>query len=415
MGGFIMKKKTALEISVEQVLGELGKAGYCQSTIRNFKKVYERLLKLATIMQTDTLSDFLADHFANDSAHTRTGQYCHSRKKLHKSCIKMLREYEERGYVGWQLSRESKVDKPATTELQDMHTHFLAHLRAEQKSKNTSESYRNISCKFLIFIEHLGYTDLKAVPLESIHEFFNELRNTWEAGSLRTAASGLRSFLNFAEDGSRLLTAVPGQLLRKRTIIPVLTQDEEHAVWDVLQTDAVSSRDKAIMTLALLTGLRAADILTLKLRDIDWQRDVIYIIQKKTNEPLVLPLLPAMGNALVRYIANERPTSDSPFVFLSCNAPHQPLKEHASCYAVVKKIFSCAGIRLGNELKGTRLLRHHIASKMLRRGVALQTISSTLGHVNPDTTDIYLTTDEERLRDCASTLALIPMKVEGLL
>lgn len=409
-----MVKKTTLKSSVEKVLEELGKAGYCPSTIHGFKKVYERLLKSAAIMGTETLSHDLVEHFVNDSAHTRTGQYCHSRKCLHTSCIRKLREYEEKGYVGWQPSRDSKVDKPATIKFQELHTHFLAFLQAEKKSKNTTESYRNISCKFLIFIEELGYTNLKAVPLESIYKFFNKLRGTWEAGSLRTAASGLRSFLSFAEDGNRLIAAVPDKLLRKRTIIPVLTQEEEQAVWNVLQTDAVSSRDKAIMLLALLTGIRAVDILSLRLKDIVWHGDVINIVQKKTNEPLVLPLLPGIGNALVRYITNDRPKSDSPYIFLSRNAPHQPLKEHSSCYTIVRKIFSCAGVRVNNELKGTRLLRHHVASKMLRKGVAVQTISSTLGHVNPNSADVYLTTDEEKMRDCALTLAVIPMKVEGL-
>jgi site-specific recombinase XerD len=326
----------------------------------------------------------------------------------------MLREYEEKGYLGWLPSRENRVEKPITMGFQGLHAQFLTHLRVEQKSANTLDSYRNISCKFLIFIENMGYTNLNVVHLESISEFFRELRHTWHVGSLRTAASGLRSFLSFAENGSRLLTAVPGHLLRNRSILPVLTQDEEQAIWDVLQTDAVSSRDKAIMTLALLTGLRAVDIVALRLRDIDWHSDVIHIIQKKTKEPLVLPLLPAMGNALAMYISKDRPSSDSPFIFLSCNAPYQPLHGHTGCYAIVRKIFLCAGVRAGKELKGTRLLRHHVASKMLRKGVALQTISSTLGHVNPGTTDIYLTADEEKLRDCASTLTLIPMKVEEL-
>lgn len=266
----------------------------------------------------------------------------------------------------------------------------------------------------MIFIEALGYTDLKSVPLEIIRKFFDALTTTWQAGSLRTAAAGLRSFLRFAEDDSRLLTIIPEKLLRKRTIIPVLTQEEEKAVWDVLQTDVVSTRDKAIMLLALLTGIRAVDILNLKLGDIDWQGDIINISQQKTNKSLVLPLLPAIGNTLVRYIMNDRPESNSPYVFLSCNAPHKPLKEHSACYAIVRKIFARAGVRSANELKGTRLLRHHVASKMLRKGVALQTISSTLGHVNPDSTDIYLTTDEEKLRECASTLSIIPMKVRGL-
>lgn len=409
-----MAKKTTLESSVEKILEELGNAGYCPSTVQLFKKVYERLLKSAAIMRVDTLSDELVEHFVNDTAHRRTGQYCHSRKKLHTSCIRKIREYEEKGYFGWQPCKDSKVDKPSSIKFQELHTCFIEFLQAEKKSKNTIESYRNISCKFLMFIEKSGYTDLKVVPLESTLKFFDKLRETWEAGSLRTAASGLRSFLRFAEDEKRLISALPDKLLRKRTIIPVLTEEEELAVWDVLQTDTIFSRDKAIMTLALLTGIRAVDILNLRLKDIDWQGDVINIIQKKTNEPLVLPLLPIIGNALVRYITHDRPRTDSSFIFLSRNAPHVPLKEHSSCYTIVRKIFTQAGIRVNNELKGTRLLRHHVASKMLRKGVAIQTISSTLGHVNPNSVDVYLSTDEEKMRDCALTLAVIPMKVEGL-
>jgi hypothetical protein len=169
-----MRMKSTLEGKVERVLEELERTGYCQSTIHIFKKVYARLLKAAAIMQVDTLNCALADHFANDSAHSRTGQYCHSRKKLHQSCIRMLREYEENGCLGWQPSRESRVDKPTTSEFEDLHTQFLMHLRAEQKSKNTLESYRNISCKFLIFIENRGHIDLKAVLWKlSLHSSTN--------------------------------------------------------------------------------------------------------------------------------------------------------------------------------------------------------------------------------------------------
>jgi len=409
-----MKKKTDLEISIEKVLEALRKADYSQSSILLFQRVYGRLLKCAANMKIDKFCDELADEFENDTANQKTGEYCHSRKRLHSSCIRKLRECEEKGYVGWKPSVESKFDKPTTNEFQDIHTKFLEHLTTERKSKNTIDSYRNISCKFLNFIERLGYTDLRTVPLELIPEFFCKLRSTWDSGSLRTAASGLRSFLNFVEDGSRLLTAVPNKLLKKRSIISVLTAEEEQAVWDVLKKNVVSLRDKAIITLSLQTGIRAVDIVNLKVSDINWVNDVISISQSKTNEPLVLPLLPAIGNAIAEYIVNERPKTESSYIFLSCNAPHKPLKDHASCYAVIKKIFSLAGIRTGNELKGTRLLRHHMASKMLKKGVAVQTISLTLGHVNPNSVDIYLTTDEKRLRECALPLSVIPMNVGEL-
>ncbi len=411
-----MEAKTALEISVLKVFDELEAANYCQSTILNFRRIYNRLLKKAAEMQIDTFCDELAECFVNDSANRKTGAYCHTRKCLHNSCIRKLRECKEKGYVGWKPCVESKIDKPTSPEFQNVHSKFIEHLETEGKSNNTVDSYRNISCKFLIFIERLGYTELRTVTGEAIHDFFIDLRGTWSPGSLRTAAAGLRSFLNFAAPESKLLAAVPEKLLRKRSIVPILTPEEEQAVWDVLKTDALSSRDKAIMLLLLLTGLRAVDIVNLKLGEIDWKCDAININQKKTGEPLVLPLLPAIGNAMARYIINDRPRSDSPYVFLTHKAPHTRIKDHSCCYAVVRNIFTRAGIRLdSDEPKGTRLLRHHVASKMLKSGVAVQSISLTLGHIDPNSVNIYLTTDDTKLRACALPLAIIPMKVGGLL
>ena len=365
-------------------------------------------------MHTDVFTDSLAEYFINDSASVKNGRYCHSRKRLHDSCIRKIRECEEKGYVGWKSCVESKIKKPATFEFQAILTKFLSFLKEEMKSKNTIDSYRNISSKFLVFIEKQGIKCLSTVPLKCIPEYFRELRGTWDPGSLRTAASGIRSFLGFAKHGNRLLAALPKNLLRKRTIIPILTPQEEQSVWDVLKTDAVCFRDKAIMVLSLLTGLRAVDILNLKLGDIDWKCDIISITQRKTGKALALPLLPSIGNALAKYIIKDRPPSNSPHIFLSINAPFWPLKEHTSCYAVIKKIFYRAGIRAGNEIKGTRLLRHHIASKMLRSGVGIQSIALVLGHADPNSSDIYLTTDENKLRDCALSLFKIPMNVRSL-
>lgn len=411
-----METKTALEISVLKVFEKLEAANYCQSTISVFRRIYNRLLKKAAEMQIDTFCDELAECFVNDTANRKTGAYCHTRKCLHNSCIRKLRECEEKGYVGWKPCVESKVDKPTSTGFQNIHTKFIKHLRTEGKSNNTVDSYRNISCKLLIFIERLGYTELRTVTGEAIQDFFIDLSDTWSPGSLRTAAAGLRSFLNFAEAESKLFTAVPEKLLRKKSIIPILTPEEEQAVFDVLKTEAVSSRDKAIMFLLLFTGLRAVDIVNLKLSEIDWKCDAINISQRKTGEPLVLPLLPAIGNAMGRYIINDRPRSDSPYVFLTYKAPHRRINDHSAIYAVVRKTFVLAGIRLGsNELKGTRLLRHHVASKMLKSGVAIQSISLTLGHINPNSVDIYLTTDDTKLRACALPLSGIPMKVGGML
>ncbi len=151
-----MGTPTTLEDMVAQVLEALKHTGYCPSTIRNFKKVYGRLLKLAAVLHTDTLTQALTDRFVADSVHTRTGQYCHSRQTLHRAALRKLTEYADTGCLGWPPRRERRVETPTTPGFQDVHRQFLTHLRAEQKADNTVDSYRNISCKFLVFLENSG-------------------------------------------------------------------------------------------------------------------------------------------------------------------------------------------------------------------------------------------------------------------
>lgn len=409
-----MEIKTALEISISQVLDALGAAGYCPSTISFFEIAYKRLLKRAGNLHIDTFCEVLAESFLGDTVSSRTGTFCRSREEFQGSCIKRLRECEAKGYVGWMPQKTRGYAKPTFPEFRNFHEDYLKHLRSERKSINTIDSYRNIARLFLSFLERTGRTDLRTVNADSIHDFIVDIGRTWDSGSIRTAASGLRSFLDFADVGSDLQRAIPVKLPRKTTIIPILAPEEELAVWSLLKTDVVSARDRAILVLLLLTGLRAVDIVSLKLSEVDWTNETIRINQKKTNAPLVLPLVPAIGNALARYILQERPKSKSPYLFLTSLAPCTPLQGHTTCYAIVRAVFRQAGIRLGGELKGTRLLRHHMASKMLRSGVAIQSISLTLGHVNPNSADVYLTTDDKKLRECALPLTGIPFKVGGL-
>jgi integrase len=126
-------------------------------------------------------------------------------------------------------------------------------------------------------------------------------------------------------------------------------------------------------------------------------------------------LVPVIGNAIATYITKDRPKTNLPYVFLSRVSPHGAIADHAGCYSVIKNIFQIAGIRIGSDkVKGTRLFRHSVASKMLENGVAVQTISSVLGHSNPSTTDVYITTHKEKMRQCALPVSVIPMNVRGL-
>jgi integrase len=247
-----------------------------------------------------------------------------------------------------------------------------------------------------------------------VPSFFQHLLSRYRPTSIRIVASHVRSFLEFAEGGERLLPLVPSRCARNKPIIPILSDQEYAALKRALDGPEISLRDKAIILLALRTGLRSVDIAGMRLSDIDWVGDTIAVSQSKTRRPFRLPLTADVGNALSAYILTERPQAAVPYVFLRSLGPHRPLSGHSACYALVRKAFAHAGIRVGTERKGLHVFRHSVASRMLSRGVPLTTIASVLGHANKASTGVYLATDEVRMRECGLPLAGLPLGGGGV-
>lgn len=153
------------------------------------------------------------------------------------------------------------------------------------------------------------------------------------------------------------------------------------------------------------TGLRTIDIIELMLNDIDWRRKTITVIQKKTNRPLVLPLLSEVGNSLADYILNGRPESNDMHLFLRNYSPYIGFQNPYSCSIVIKKYMKIAEIRPQNRnSKGAHSFRHSLASRLLNYETPLTVISSVLGHSDKQSTKKYLSTDLEHLRNCGLTL-----------
>jgi len=291
----------------------------------------------------------------------------------------------------------------------------MENLKFCDRSENTIQSSKNLVRQILLFLEDNGFVTFSMVTLNMVPSFFQHLLATYSPTSIRTVASHIRSFLRFTEEGEKLLPLVPSHCIRNKPIIPILSNKEHDAVKSILRTHNVSFRDKAIIQLALRTGLRSVDIVGIKLSDIDWVNDTVAIIQSKTGNPFTIPLTTDVGNSLSSYILNERPKIDNPYVFLRSIAPFKPLSGHSACYFLVRKIFHQAGIRLGNERKGIHVIRHSAASRMLSKGVPVTIISSILGHSSKTSTDIYLATNENKMRECALSLTEIPMNCGGLM
>ncbi len=160
-------------------------------------------------------------------------------------------------------------------------------------------------------------------------------------------------------------------------------------------------RDYAIFLLITTYGLRASEIVSLKLDDIQWRLGTIHISVPKTATPLLLPLTDSVGSSLVAYLRHGRPSLPYREVFLRCRAPEGVLKPTA-----ITEAFQSMVRRSGMSIpyQGVHCLRHSYAVRLLRQGVSLKTIGDVLGHRNAESTCVYIRLAVEDLRDVALSL-----------
>ena len=166
------------------------------------------------------------------------------------------------------------------------------------------------------------------------------------------------------------------------------------------RSSAVGKRNYAMVLLASRLGLRASDIAALRLDDIDWNRNVINICMQKTDKEIELPLLVAVGDAIIDYLKNGRPRSECRQIFLSCRAPFRPLEKGSSGSAVSRAMVA-SGIKTEGKHHGPHSLRHSLATAMLSNGESMPVISEALGHRSTEATMAYISVDMSTMKRCA--------------
>ncbi len=159
------------------------------------------------------------------------------------------------------------------------------------------------------------------------------------------------------------------------------------------RTTAVGRRDYAILQFLLAYGVRGQQICSLSIEDICWRRDTIAFAPLKQGRRIEVPLIPAVGEAILAYLRCGRPHTDSRRVFLRSRPPFTPL---ISISSLVVRAFEKTGVPSPHH--GSHALRHAWATRMLAEGRPLKTIADLIGHRSLETTRIYTKVDFVRLR-----------------
>jgi site-specific recombinase XerD len=165
-------------------------------------------------------------------------------------------------------------------------------------------------------------------------------------------------------------------------------------------TTPTGKRDKAVLLLIALLGMRGEEVRTLELKHVAWRSGEIRLPRTKTQRAKVLPLPQEVGVALAAYILHGRPRVSSPTVFLRHAAPRCPLSEPAAVSRIVARCIIRAGIPDPGR-PGVHLLRHSLATRMVNSGVPIKQIADVLGHRSINTTAIYTKVDLIHLAEVA--------------
>lgn len=250
-----------------------------------------------------------------------------------------------------------------------------------------------------------GDVSVKAFDATMIRSFLLEHIRGRSGEYARLLATALRSFFRFlflcGDLPTDLSASVPTVCKPRRAAMSAFLSPEEidRVIAATDPATLTGRRDYAVLLLLARLGLRAGEIVLLELDDIHWRTGEIVIRGKgRVVEPL--PLLADIGEALARYLREDRSASESRRVFQRVYPPHVGLTGPAAIGHIVRGALARAGVRRSGR-GAAHLFRHGLATQMIRRGASLTEISEVLRHRSLNTTAVYAQVAFEALRTVA--------------
>ena len=262
----------------------------------------------------------------------------------------------------------------------------------QHRGRRTTHQLENALGRFVQWMTTTGgLTELYQLTPVVLREDLSSLHQ-FRRATIAVHASALRGWLGYLRlQGLVAIDLGPAVVLPRLAAInvppPVWDKPTvERLLGSVDRSTRLGKRDYAMLLLAARYGLRSKDIRTLRLEDIHWREQRIVLVQSKTQQPLELPLLADVDDALSDYLRYGRPTCPAREIFLRHMRPIAPFGNRNNHWAVMARALRTAGITDSGPRRGFHRLRHSLATHLLRDGVALDIISDVLGHTSIDAT-----------------------------
>lgn len=289
---------------------------------------------------------------------------------------------------------ERSPDSAAITVEIERFDHYLAEVRG--LSSSTRLGRRRHVRDFLLDCSSSRLVDPATIEPADVIRFMGHYTANWMPASIRAASVSLRSYFAFCalqtEQASALSAALPRVPQWRLAGLPQQLTDAELqqllAAFD--RHTPTGKRDFAITRCLIDLGLRRSEVARLELGDVDWRSGSV-TIRSKGQRHDVLPLPHATGQAIVHYLQEGRPKTTRKEIFVR----HRPPINAAANPDIVRNAVRYAAQRCGlqDRIRGTHILRHTLAGRLVHNGVRFKEIADLLRHRSLDTTTIYAKID----------------------
>ena len=312
--------------------------------------------------------------------------------------VNFLNEFQEKGAISKYHYKPLKRELSGPVGL--AMEKFLLHLGSLRRTKKTISEYRLSLYRLFIYLESKQIQSIKEITEIQIVTFLSTSTNN----KIFVIAS-IRFFLRYLYEEHLLATDLSLSLQhfkysRGEKLPSVYSENEVLQIEASIQrSDATGKRDYAMMLLATRLGLRASDIAYLSFGNLDWEQSTITLSQFKTEKEIKLPLLAAVGEALIDYLKYGRKHSESDKVFLFTRAPFSPMT-NSSVSLAFGRMIEASRVDVNGRRHGAHAMRHSLACRFLENKESMPVISEALGHRSIETTMSYLRIDIDTLSQC---------------
>ena len=255
------------------------------------------------------------------------------------------------------------------------------------------------------FFKHTGSQQLAKLKVTDVERFLVRLgKQGWTRHGIRSIAHQLRLFFCYGEQMGwtkpGIAASIHGPRVYQHEQLPLGPSwpDVQRLLASTETNRKTDIRDRPILLLLAVYGLRVGEVHRLRLEDVNWEQKTLTISATKQRCARVCPLIPSLEEAIARYIREVRPPTEYREIFLRMYAPRRPFR-HGGLYGIVATRLERLGIR--SPRNGPHCLRHACATHLLAQGLTLTEVGGHLGHRSVDSTRIYAKVDMPALREVA--------------